>query len=159
MERDRINNDIFFNSKADAVPYNYRISYKVSLVCLIIGKCCGKKGCSAIKLQMINAAVNTANDRKELLALTKQITNTAAMLIRFDPSISRAINYAIADNHIFRQGNGLFRLTEKGKCLMTEIYNNQELMIIEKEFFLELSNKLTENIVEGIAQTWRMKDA
>ncbi len=50
-----INNDIIFNSKAAAVPYNYRISYKIALITAIIGKCCGKKGCSAIKLQMINA--------------------------------------------------------------------------------------------------------
>lgn len=38
-----ISNDIIFDSKAAAVPYNYRISYKIALISAIIGKCCEKK--------------------------------------------------------------------------------------------------------------------
>ena len=153
-----INSDIIFDPKEEAVPFNYRISYKVSLVCLIIGKCCGKKGCSAIKLQMINAAVSTASARRELLTLTSQVSLSEATLVRFDPAISRAINYALADELIFRQGNGLFRLTDKGKSLVQEIYKNLELMVIEKEFFQELSNKLTEEMIETISLNWRKND-
>lgn len=153
-----INNDIVFDPKAEAVPFNYRISYKVSLICLIIGKCCGKRGCSAIKLQMINAAVNTEFARKELLSLTNQVSLSEATLVRFDPAISRAINYAMADELIFRQGNGLLRLSGKGKLLLQEIYNNNDLMIIEKEFFSELSDKLTEEIIETISLNWRQHD-
>lgn len=153
-----INSDIVFDPKAEAVPFNYRISYKVSLICVIIGKCCGKKGCSAIKLQMINAAINTAFTRKELLALTNQLSFSETTLVRFDPAISRAINYALADGLVFRQGNGLFRLADKGKALVQEIYKDLELMIIEKEFFQELSNKLTEDMIEAISLNWRNND-
>ena len=46
---DYINNDIIFDAKAAAVPYNYRISYKIALICSIIGKCCGKKRLLGIK--------------------------------------------------------------------------------------------------------------
>lgn len=152
------NNDIVFEPKAEAVPFNYRISYKVSLICLIIGKCCGKKGCSAIKLQMINAAVNTASARKELLSLTNQVSVMEVTLVRFDPAISRALNYAMSDELIFQQGNGLFRLKDKGKLLMQTICEDNELMIIEKVFFHKLSNKLTEEIVESISVQWRHYD-
>lgn len=154
-----ISNDIIFNSKADAVPYNYRISYKVSLICLIIGKCCGRKGCSSIKLQMINAAVNTVKGRSELLNLTDGKHISDVTLIRFDPAISRAINYALADNLIFQQGNGLFRLKKKGKELMNEIYRDEELMIVEKSFFMELASKLTEDIIDNIASNWSTSNA
>lgn len=44
--------DIIFNSKPDAVPYNYRISYKVSQLCLIMRICGWGDSCSLIKLQM-----------------------------------------------------------------------------------------------------------
>ena len=158
MDMSLISTDIVFDPKADAVPFNYRISYKVSLVCLIIGKCCGKKGCSAIKLQMINASVSTALSRKKLLALTDQTSLSETTLIRFDPAISRAINYALADNLIFRQGNGLFRLTDKGKLLVKEIYAQNDLMALEKDFFQELSSKLTEEIIERISMSWRNND-
>jgi hypothetical protein len=33
--------DIVFNAKPDAVPYNYRISYKVTQLCLIM-RICGR---------------------------------------------------------------------------------------------------------------------
>lgn len=154
-----INNDIIFDSKAAAVPYNYRISYKVSLVCLIVGKCCGRKGCSAIKLQMINTALGTTAGRMALIALTSRYHTDEHSLVCFDPAMSRAINYALSDNLIFQQGNGLFRLNEKGKILINEIYNDPTLMVVEKDFFSELSNKLTEEVIEEIAETWRRADA
>ena len=159
MNSELINNDIIFDAKATAVPYNYRISYKISLVCLIIGKCCGKRGCSAIKLQMINAAIITSAGRKELLALTTKRSITEIALVRFDPTISRAINFALSDELIYQQGNGLFRLTEKGKRLLSEIYEDSPLMVVEKNFFQELSSKLTEELIEEIAQSWRGPDA
>lgn len=159
MEDNFFNKDIIFDSKADAVPFNYRISYKVSLVCMIIGKCCGKKGCSAIKLQMINASINSSKHKKELLSLVEGGLISEVTLIRFDPAISRAINYALADDLIYQQGNGLFRLTDKGKKLIEEIYKDQGLMSVEKNLFEELSNKITEDIIAGIAQNWRIKDA
>lgn len=159
MDKEFIRNDIIFDSKADAVPFNYRISYKVSLICLIIGKCCGKKGCSAIKLQMISAGVSTSKSRKELLGLNEGKLFSDVTLIRFDPAISRAINYALADSLIYRQANGLLRLADKGKQLVKNIYRDAELMTVEKEFFHELSNGLTEDIIESIANTWRVDNA
>ena len=36
--------DIIFDAKPDAVPYNYRISYKVTQLCLIM-RICGRGGC------------------------------------------------------------------------------------------------------------------
>ena len=159
MEDNFFNKDIIFDSKADAVPFNYRISYKVSLICMIIGKCCGKRGCSATKLQMINASINTSKCKKELLDLIKGVLISEITLIRFDPAISRVINYAFADNLIFQQGNGLFRLADKGKKLIEEIYKDQTLMSVEKDFFGGLSNKLTEDMIVNIAQNWRLEDA
>ena len=31
-----LKNGIIFDAKPDVVPYNYRISYKVSIICLLI---------------------------------------------------------------------------------------------------------------------------
>ena len=44
-----IKGDIVFNAKPDAVPYNYRISYKVSQLCLIMRICGWGDSCSLIK--------------------------------------------------------------------------------------------------------------
>ncbi|EAC5201543.1 hypothetical protein JI92_08835 [Listeria monocytogenes] len=155
MDTRIIESDIIFNAKVDAVPFNYRISYKVSLIILIIGKCCGRKGCSAIKLQMISSSATTSKKRRELLDSVQLSFFAESTLVRFDPAISRAINFALADKLIYRQGNGLFRLTTIGKELLTSIYSDANLMFIEKQFFSELSNKLTEEMIENFSWNWR----
>lgn len=40
MDKYLLTDEIIFDSKPDAVPYNYRISYKMSQIALIIGMCC-----------------------------------------------------------------------------------------------------------------------
>jgi len=52
-----LKNGIIFDAKPDVVPYNYRISYKVSIICLLIYKCCGRMGCSLIKMHIIASAL------------------------------------------------------------------------------------------------------
>lgn len=153
---DYINSDIIFVAKASAVPYNYRISYKIALICSIIGKCCGKKGCSAIKLQMITAATTSKKAKDELFNLIDNPFITETTIIRFDPAISRAINLAMADEVIFRQSNGLYRLMDKGKALLNAIYKDDETLAVEKQLLSELSNRLTEDIIERIASHWRL---
>lgn len=156
MNNRSIENDVIFDAKVDAVPFNYRISYKVSLICLIIGKCCGRKGCSAIKLQLISSALTTSRKRKELLNSVKLSFLAESTLVRFNPAISRAISFALADELIYRQANGLFRLSNTGKVLVSDIYRDIELMVVEKQFFSDLSNKLTEGMIENFSRNWRL---
>ena len=152
-----INNDIIFDSKASAVPYNYRISYKIALISAIIGKCCGKKGCSAIKLQMITAATTNEKAKEELFSLIGIPFISETTIIRFDPTISRGINLAMADEVIFRQSNGLYRLKDKGKALLNAIYKDDTTLVVEKQLLSKLSNKLTEDIIDRIACNWRLR--
>lgn len=151
-----VNNDIIFNSKASAVPYNYRISYKIALICAIIGKCCGKKGCSAIKLQMINVATTNAKAKQQLFEIIDNPFAFETKIIRFDPAISRAIDLALADEVIFRQSNGLYRLKDKGKLLLNKVYEDDSILVVEKNLLSELSNRLTEDIIDRIANNWRL---
>ena len=150
-----ISNDIIFDAKDSAVPYNYRISYKMALICAIIGKCCGKKGCSAIKLQMISAATTNSKAKDDLLGLLDNPFTSKITVVRFDPAISRAINLAMADGMIFRQSNGLYRLKDKGKSLLNAIYKDEGTLVVEKQLLAELSNRLTEDMIERIASHWR----
>ena len=78
--------DIVFNAKPDAVPYNYRISYKVSQLCLIMHICGRRDICSLIKLHMISFALISQENMKKLVEFTDGIGN--APIVRFDPSIN-----------------------------------------------------------------------
>lgn len=86
--------DIIFDAKPDAVPYNYRISYKVTQLCLIMRICGRGDVCSLIKLHMISFALISQANMIRLVDFAEGSGNKP--IVRFDPSVNRALTYAIA---------------------------------------------------------------
>lgn len=152
-----LTNEIIFNSKPDAVPYNYRISYKVAQMCLILSKCCiGRGGCSLVKLHIFSSALNT-KDEKKILEDYLQM-KTLYMVVRFDPAVNRAVKYAMADGLMFQLQNGKLRLSAKGKALVLAIEKDKELMENEKKYLNEYGKKLTDEKVDAMISNWRYKN-
>ena len=100
-----LSDEIVFNSKPIAVPYNYRISYKISQLMLILSICCSKGGCSLIKLHMISMAFNS-NEAMEQLRNLSNGQLTEVPVIRFDPAVTRAALFAKSENLIVQQKDG-----------------------------------------------------
>lgn len=152
-----LSDEIIFESKPDAVPYNYRISYKIGQLCLIFAMCCGRSGCSLFKLHMISTSLYTNKEMKRLREFSENRISTYS-IIRFDPATNRAVKYALADKLIFQQANGLFRLTKKGREFVKLIKKDESIMINEKSFLASLSDKLTEGKIKGLMTIWRYAD-
>lgn len=86
--------NIVFDAKPDAVPFNYRISYKVTQLCLIMRICGRGNVCSLIKLHMISFALIS---QVNLMRLIEFAEGTGSVpIVRFDPAVNRALTYAIA---------------------------------------------------------------
>ena len=149
--------DIVFDAKPDAVPYNYRISYKVTQLCLIMRLCGRGDVCSLIKLHMISFALISHDNMRKLVAFVDG--TGSAPIVRFDPSINRALTYAIGYGLIERQQNAKYKLTDRGKQLAEQIKTIGDLMVIEIDDLNLLAKKLTESKVEEIVDRWRIKDA
>lgn len=60
---------------------------------------------------------------------------------------------------MLQQGNGLFKLTPKGKLFSDAIKKETDLMVIEKRFLIDLSDKLTEDRIRDLMSIWRYSDA
>lgn len=148
---------IVFNAKPDAVPYNYRISYKVAQLCLILRICGRGDVCSLIKLHMISFALISQDNMRILIDFVDG--NGSAPIVRFDPSVNRALTYAIGYGFVERQQNAKYKLTSRGRQLAEQIKAVGDLMIIEVNDLNSLSKKLTENKVEEIVNRWRLKNA
>lgn len=149
--------DIVFDAKPDAVPYNYRISYKVTQLCLIMRLCGRGDVCSLIKLHMISFALISHDNMRKLVAFVDGTGR--APIVRFDPSINRALTYAIGYGLIEQQQNAKYKLTDRGKQLAEQIKTVGDLMVIEIHDLNLLAKKLTESKVEEIVDRWRIKDA
>lgn len=146
---------IVFDAKPDAVPYNYRISYKVSQICLILDKSCrGKSGCSPVKLHMISFALSSKTIMERLIVFAQR-ESALPPIVRFDPAVNRAVSFAIADGLIFQASNGKYVLTDKGRMLVSEIEKDSELLVVEKQELKTLSKKLTDEKIKRLADVWR----
>ena len=151
---DKLSKDgIVFDSKPDAIPYQYRISYRISLICLIIHLCCGRKGCSLIKMHTISSAVL---NKKYYDVLNKYLlsNNSEIIIVRFDSALNRAINYAVYDEIIIQQGNGTYRLTNKGKELAKFIINQKDIFVNEIDILNNIGLKLTNEKLDDLKERW-----
>lgn len=140
---------IIFNSKPDPVPYHYRLSYKIALTCLIFGLTCGRSGCSLSKLHLVTLSMYSEKEKSNILKYVNG-QNDHYLVLRFDPTINKTLDFMLAEKIVFQQDNGLFRLTNSGKNFLAEIVNDNELLINEKTFLNKLSSKLTEKMINNI---------
>lgn len=149
--------NIVFDAKPDAVPFNYRISYKVTQLCLIMRNCGRGNVCSLIKLHMISFALIS---QVNLMRLIEFAEGTGSVpIVRFDPAVNRALTYAIAYGLIERQQTAKYKLTDRGQRLAEQIAVVGDLMVVEISNLKLLAKKLTETKVNEIVDKWRVKDA
>ncbi len=148
---------IVFDEKPDAVPYKYRISYKVTQLCLIM-KICGRGSvCSLIKLHMISHALISNDNMRSLIEFVNG--SNSLPVVRFDPSVNRALTYAMGFGLIEQQKNSRFKLSDRGRLLTEQILAVGDLMVAEISDLSLLSKKLTERMVDEIEYKWRARDA
>lgn len=146
-----IDNDVKFDPKARPVPYNYRISYKVSQLCLILHICCARGGCTFPKLHLLAAALLSESELQKIIDVCNHDADYMLPIIRFDPAVSAALQFAIADGFISQSTNQTVRLTDKGKQFSRKIMEDTELMCTEKSILKGIGSKLTNQKVKAIS--------
>lgn len=141
---------IVFDQKPVAVPYNYRISYRVALLLMIIKYCCSSRsGCSLIKINMISNILAKRDTFNEI-----NVLRNSSRIVRFDPAVTRGLNFAIAEGLMEQQKDGKFRLTADGKKYVEEICKQDDLMRLEKEMLNKISTSITEEKIQEIMSDW-----
>lgn len=148
---------VVFDAKPDAVPYKYRISYKMGQLCMILS-ICGGSSCSFLKIQIISNALNDKKNEKELLEFCENNNLLFAAAIRFDPAVNRVLGYALADGFVKQLVKGTYKLTEKGKKFVKRIRSDKELMTNEIKFLEKIGNRLSEDKISELMDIWRYTD-
>lgn len=152
METEKFDySSIIFDSKPDAVPFNYRLSYKIGQLCLIISSNT-RGGTSLYKIHMLSIAMFSEEEKQKLFTFCN--FDDPFFVVRFDPSVNRTILFSLFDGLIIQQNNGLFKLTDKGKLLSDSIKDDVNVFIKEKLFLHDISNTLTEAKIKSLKAKW-----
>lgn len=145
--------NIEFTYRPDPVPYNYRISYKVAQLCLILHFILKRGGCSFIRLQMISVALTSNYDMVQLKDyLNGNLPDYS--IIKFDPAVNIALQYAMAENLINMQKDGKYKLSVNGKKFSEMIVKDNSIMKNEKELLSFLSGRISEEDVSKLINKW-----
>lgn len=134
-------NEIRIKNRPSPVPYNYRITYKISQILLIIYTTTGKRACSLLSIHILSVALSSLEEQRKLINYLKE-QESGNFLIRFDPAVDRAINFAIAEKLLFKQKNGKLKLIKLGLEFIEDIKKNNDLFIFEKDFLNEVGIKV-----------------
>lgn len=143
---------IGFDAKPDAVPYKYRLTYRISLTCLIIRLTSSRSGCSLTKIHLITIAMYSQQGMENLIAYLEN-KNSNFIMLRFDPAVNKTIDFMLSDNIIYQQKNMLFKLTDKGKKYTQKLLKDGDLLIEERKFLENIDNTLPESKINDISKT------
>lgn len=133
------------------IPYAYRLSYRITLSCIILYFSVGQKACSITKFQTINNALLIPDAKKQLVELLIS-KNDLIKELRFDPHIDTILNFLLAENLIhYQKSNDLIRLTDTGKKFIQIIIDEKSILTNEIAFLKEYSTLLKKELDLKIA--------
>ena len=106
-----------------------------------------------LKLQFFNWAMASARNMKLSLEYINEPRTIKSDIISYDPSLQRAIEFALGDEFIGFIKTGTFKLSAKGEQFLQYLINDETVLVPEKEYLKIVSTKsISETQVESIVK-------
>lgn len=139
--------DFLFRKRPVPIPADLRPGWRIGVILLMLRKCCRQGRTSFARLHVLNWGIRTEENRQALLRAVAGTTTPGSLLVRIEPSLNRAVDFAIGEELLRRVAGDKVELIEKGILVADEIDDRQGIFLSEKGFMNSLGKKLTESIV------------
>jgi hypothetical protein len=145
------------------IPGQFRTVRRLALIAMMLRACRGEQA-TLPQLHVLNWAVRTPGSRRAFLAFWNGEVPPDEAIVRFDPTLPRAIQYAVEERIVSdraplqetldgkqesKAGQYRIALTEKGKAL-AEAVEDAGLLVDERIFLESLSKKVTQVMVDEL---------
>ncbi len=137
-----------FRKRPLSLSADLRPTWRVGLLVLLLSECCRGGKASLARLHVLSWGVRSQKSREDLLAAVNSELPPEALVVRFDPFLNRAIDFAIGESLLSRASGGKVALSAKGKELSEEIYSDKSIYIAERESIEKIGQKVTEGLVD-----------
>jgi hypothetical protein len=150
---------ITFTKKPISIPPEYRPSYTIGLVVLILKLCCQSSKSSLLKLHLINWALKSDENKNAIKKFILSNYTESSKTWGIEPSLNRALNYSVHEG-ICTLNDGKYQLAEKGEVFYLKIMEDVEYLNEEIDFLKFLGkHKITDNRIESIYRKWKNQNA
>ncbi|MCX7409786.1 MAG: hypothetical protein NTZ32_17050 [Planctomycetales bacterium] len=136
-----------FRRRPVAIPGDLRPAWRIGLVVLLLKNCCKSGRSSLARLHVLSWGFLSADGRHQLQAAVEGRLSPDALVVRFEPFLVQAVDYAIGEGLVRRAGGNKIELTPSGKTLAEEIDATEETYVAEKQFMSIVRTKVTEDLV------------
>jgi hypothetical protein len=142
------------------LPADLRPAFRFAALVLIIEHCRSGKA-SVEQLKVMDWSIRTAESRHLFLEYINGRRSPSDVIIRHDPSLSRAIEFALAEDLITQRdtpGVGKkpststfrFTLTSKGRAISKELMSMADCLEEEKIFLQDIGTRITQEQIRGL---------
>lgn len=139
-----------FQRRPTSIPADLRPSWRIGVVLLLMRKCCRGNKSSFGRLHVLGWGVRSRATR---LALTKAANGNMpldALIVRVEPSLNRAVDFAIGEGLIKRLPHNRLQLTPIGVAFADDIERQDGLFATEKQLIAAIGMSITESLVSDI---------
>ena len=153
MESELFIKKISFAKRPIPIPPDYRPMFKLSQIVLILGLCCRSNKATLLKLHLFAWALKSIENSTLLAEWVDANFSTELAVWGIEPTLNRAIQYALAENICERQGTSI-ALTDKGLCLLEKIKSDSELLLAEKTLLYHIGKRISDIKINQLSTKW-----
>ncbi|EIP98814.1 hypothetical protein OpiT1DRAFT_03283 [Opitutaceae bacterium TAV1] len=137
-----------FRDQPVAVSPDLRPVWRLSLLALLMTRCCRQGRATLQKLHVLNWALRTPESRQALLEALDDHSAPDANLLRYDPALNKTLDFAQAEQLVHQLNRARFQITSKGILLAEEVEKDPFAFVSERAFLDSVGSRLTETLVE-----------
>jgi ribosomal protein L31E len=148
---ENIETTLIFRSQPKPIPGDLRPLWRISIIILIL-KLASWGGKSTLgRLHVLNWAIRTKENRKKLREVIAKKITPDTVIVRVEPSLNRAIDFACAEGFVKSVSGNRIRLTRKGELAADILLEQNDLLKKERQFLKEIGKSgLTENAIQSL---------
>lgn len=146
----KLETSFVFKLRPEPIPGDLRPLWRIGVVLLILRLASRGARSSLGRLHVLNWAVRSKQNQKELIRLISGDISPDAIIVRIEPSLNRAIDLAQGEGLLTRISGSRLKLTKVGLERADLLIKSKEIFIKEKEFLQNIGKQLTETVTNKL---------
>lgn len=147
IEIPELKTEFLFRRRPASIPGDLRPGWRIGLLVLLLKNCCRGGRTSLARLHVLSWGIRTKENRENLQAAITGSLAPDSVIVRFEPLLNRAVDFAIGEGLVRRAGGNKIELTARGREFAMDMERVHTIFEVEKAFINVIRQRVTETLV------------